>query len=156
MRLTLLAAGTKLPNWINDGFKEYAERLSGEYRLELREIPVAQRSGADIKQALNKERDKMISAIPSNAYVVALQVQGKMLASEELADFLQVRAQDGRDVVFCIGGPDGIPPEVDARANFRWSLSTLTLPHALARVVVAEALYRAVMIIRRHPYHRAG
>ena len=156
MRLTLLAAGTKLPNWINDGFKEYAERLSGEYRLELKEVPVAQRSGADIKQALNKERDKMISAIPSNAYVVALQVQGKMLSSEELAEFLQSRAQDGRDVVFCIGGPDGIPPEVDARANFRWSLSTLTLPHALARVVVAEALYRAVMIIRRHPYHRAG
>jgi 23S rRNA (pseudouridine1915-N3)-methyltransferase len=156
MRLTLLAAGTKLPNWINDGFKEYAERLSGEYRLELKEIPVAQRSGADIKQALNKERDKMISAIPSNAYVVALQVQGKMLASEELAEFLQARAQDGRDVVFCIGGPDGIPPEVDARANFRWSLSSLTLPHALARVVLAEALYRAVMIIRRHPYHRAG
>ena len=156
MRLTLLAAGTKLPNWINDGFKEYAERLSGEYRLELKEVPVAQRSGADIKQALNKERDKMISAIPSNAYVVALQVQGKMLSSEELAEFLQSRAQDGRDVVFCIGGPDGIPPEVDARANFRWSLSTLTLPHALARVVVAEALYRAVMIIKRHPYHRAG
>jgi 23S rRNA (pseudouridine1915-N3)-methyltransferase len=156
MRLTLLAAGTKLPNWINDGFKEYAERLSGEYRLELKEVPVAQRSGTDIKQALNKERDKMISAIPPNAYVVALQVQGKMLSSEELAEFLQARAQDGRDVVFCIGGPDGIPQEVDARANFRWSLSTLTLPHALARVVVAEALYRAVMIIKRHPYHRAG
>lgn len=156
MRLTLLAAGTKLPNWINDGFNEYAERLSGEYRLELKEIPVAHRSGPDIKQALNKERDKMISAIPGNAYVVALQVQGKMLSSEELAEFLQERARDGRDVVFCIGGPDGIAPEVDARANFRWSLSTLTLPHALARVVVAEALYRAVMIIRRHPYHRAG
>lgn len=155
MRLTLLAAGTKLPTWINDGFKEYAERLSGEYRLELKEVPVAQRSGADIKQALNKERDKMISAIAPSAYVVALQVQGQMLSSEELAEFLQARAKDGRDVVFCIGGPDGIAPEVDARANFRWSLSTLTLPHALARVVVAEALYRAVMIIRRHPYHRA-
>ena len=156
MKLLLVAAGTKLPNWINDGFTEYAERLSGEYRLELKEVPVAQRSGEDIKQALNKERDKMISAIPSSAYVVALQVPGKMLSSEELAEFLQARAQDGRDVVFCIGGPDGIPPEVDARANFRWSLSTLTLPHALARVVAAEALYRAVMIIKRHPYHRAG
>ena len=156
MKLLLVAAGTKLPGWINDGFSEYAERLSGEYRLELKEVPVAQRSGADVTQALNKERDKMLSAIPPNAYVVALQVQGKMLSSEQLAEFLQARAQDGRDVVFCIGGPDGIAPEVDARASFRWSLSTLTLPHALARVVVAEALYRAVMIIKRHPYHRAG
>jgi 23S rRNA (pseudouridine1915-N3)-methyltransferase len=155
MRLLLLAAGTKLPGWINEGFSDYAQRLTGEFRLELKEIPVAQRSGSDIKQALVKERDKMLAAIPHNAYVVALQVQGKTLSSEQLAQFLEARTQEGRDVVFCIGGPDGIASEVDARANLRWSLSALTLPHALARVVVAEALYRAVTIIKRHPYHRA-
>jgi 23S rRNA (pseudouridine1915-N3)-methyltransferase len=155
MRLILLAAGTRLPSWINEGYEEYAGRLTGEYRLELKEIPIAQRSGSDIKQALGKERDKMLAALPTNAYVVALQVTGKMLSSEQLAEFLATRAQEGRDVAFCIGGPDGLAPEVDARAHFRWSLSALTLPHALARVLVAETLYRAVSIIKRHPYHRA-
>jgi 23S rRNA (pseudouridine1915-N3)-methyltransferase len=84
-----------------------------------------------------------------------LQVGGRALSSEQLAKFLESRAQEGRDVAFCIGGPDGLAPEVDAKAELRWSLSALTLPHALARVVVAEALYRAVSIIKRHPYHRA-
>jgi len=155
MRLLLVAAGTKLPDWINQGFAEYAQRLTGEFRLELKEIPVAQRSSSDLKQALAKERDKMLAVIPPTAYVVALQVHGKAMSSEQLAQFLEARTQEGRDVAFCIGGPDGIPPEVDARASARWSLSALTLPHALARVVVAEALYRAVTIIKRHPYHRA-
>jgi 23S rRNA (pseudouridine1915-N3)-methyltransferase len=77
------------------------------------------------------------------------------MSSEQLAQFLQARARDGRDVAFCIGGPDGLAPEVDARADLRWSLSALTLPHGLARVIVAEALYRAVSIVRGHPYHRA-
>jgi 23S rRNA (pseudouridine1915-N3)-methyltransferase len=96
----------------------------------------------------------MLSAMPAGCYVVALQVGGRSLSSEQLAKFLESRAQEGRDVAFCIGGPDGLAPEVDARADMRWSLSALTLPHALARVVVAEALYRAVSIIKRHPYHR--
>ena len=97
----------------------------------------------------------MLSALPAGCYVVALQVGGRSLSSEQLAKFLESRAQEGRDVAFCIGGPDGLAPEVDARAEMKWSLSALTLPHALARVVVAEALYRAVSIIKRHPYHRA-
>ena len=77
------------------------------------------------------------------------------MSSEQLAQFLEARAQDGRDVAFCIGGPDGLAPQVDERAELRWSLSALTLPHALARVMVAEALYRAVSIVKGHPYHRA-
>lgn len=96
----------------------------------------------------------MLAAIPAGSYVVALQVQGKALSSAQLASFLAARAREGRDVVFCIGGPDGLAPEVDARADFRWSLSALTLPHGLARVMVAEALYRAVSILKGHPYHR--
>lgn len=155
MRLLLLAAGTRLPKWVNEGFDEYASRLSAEYRLELKEIPLGHRSGGDAKQAIAKERERMLAAIPNGAYVVALQVNGKALSSEQLAQFLESRAREGRDVAFCIGGPDGLAPEIDARADLRWSLSALTLPHALARVVVAEALYRAVTIIRRHPYHRA-
>lgn len=154
VRLLLIAAGTRLPAWVNAGYDEYAARLTAEYRLELKEIALGQRSGSNTKQALAKERERMLAAIPASAYVVAMQVQGRALTSEQLARFLADRAREGRDVAFCIGGPEGLAPEVDARADMRWSLSALTLPHALARVVVAEALYRAVTIIKGHPYHR--
>lgn len=155
MRLVLLAAGTRLPGWMNEGYEEYANRLTGEYKLEIKEIALGQRSGSDTKQAIAKEGEKMLAALPASAYVVALQVGGRAMSSEQLAKFLEGRGRDGRDVAFCIGGPDGLSPQVDARAETKWSLSALTLPHGLARVVVAEALYRAVSIIKGHPYHRA-
>jgi 23S rRNA (pseudouridine1915-N3)-methyltransferase len=155
MRLLLLAAGTRLPAWVNAGYEEYGQRLSGEYKLELKEIALGQRGGGDTKRAIAKEGENMLAALPARAYVVALQVTGRALTSEQLAAFLQARANDGREVVFCIGGPEGLAPAVDARADFKWSLSALTLPHALARVMVAEALYRAVSILKGHPYHRA-
>jgi 23S rRNA (pseudouridine1915-N3)-methyltransferase len=155
MRLLLLAAGTRLPEWVNTGYDEYATRLKGDFKLELKEIPLGQRSGNDTKQAIAKEGERMLASLPASAYLVALQVTGRAMTSEQLAAFLQARANDGRDVVFCIGGPDGLAPDIDARANLKWSLSALTLPHALARVIVAEALYRAVSIVKGHPYHRA-
>jgi 23S rRNA (pseudouridine1915-N3)-methyltransferase len=156
MRLMVVAAGTRLPDWVNAGFEEYAGRFTRDYKLELKEIALGQRAASSPPaQAIAKEGEKMLAAIPQGAYVVAMQVGGRSLSSEQLAQFLQTRARDGRDVVFCIGGPEGLAPEVDARAEFKWSLSALTLPHALARVVLAEALYRAVMIIKGHPYHRA-
>jgi len=155
MKLIVVAAGTRLPEWVNTGFDDYAGRLTRDYRLELKEIALGQRASGATAQAIAKEGEKMLAAIPSGSYVVALQVGGRSLSSEQLAQFLQARARDGRDVVFCIGGPEGLAAEVDAKADFRWSLSALTLPHALARVVLAEALYRAVSIIKGHPYHRA-
>ncbi|HKE94558.1 MAG TPA: 23S rRNA (pseudouridine(1915)-N(3))-methyltransferase RlmH [Povalibacter sp.] len=156
MLLRLIAAGTRMPAWVNQAFEEYAGRLTADYRLELREIALGQRSGsATAQQAMAKEGERMLAAIPPRSYVVALQVTGKALSSEQLAQFLQTRARDGRDVAFLIGGPDGIAPELDAKADLRWSLSALTLPHGLARVMVAEALYRAVSIVKGHPYHRA-
>ena len=155
MRLLLLAAGTRLPEWVNAGYEEYATRLKGDFKLELKEIALGQRSGNDTKQAIAKEGERMSAALPTSSYLVALQVTGRALTSEQLATVLQARANDGRDVVFGIGGPDGLAPEIDARADFKWSLSALTLPHALARVIVAEALYRAVSIVKGHPYHRA-
>jgi 23S rRNA (pseudouridine1915-N3)-methyltransferase len=154
MLLRLIAAGTRLPSWINEGYGDYAERLKGDFKLELVEIPVTQRGSGDIARAVAKEGERMLTSM-DGAYVVALQVTGKLLTTEQLAKFLEQRAQDGRHVCFCIGGPDGLAREVDARADMRWSLSALTLPHALVRVVVAEALYRAVSVIKRHPYHRA-
>jgi 23S rRNA (pseudouridine1915-N3)-methyltransferase len=156
MRLLVVAAGTRLPDWVNAGFEDYAGRFTRDYKFELKEIALGQRGGSSSPaQAIAKEGERMLAAIPQGAYVVAMQVGGKNVSSEQLAQFLQQRARDGRDVVFCIGGPEGLSAEVDARAEFRWSLSALTLPHALARVVLAEALYRAMMINKGHPYHRA-
>jgi len=161
MNLRLIAAGTRMPEWVQQGYNEYAKRLTQDYRLELVEIPLGQRSAnagaGDAIRAVEKEGERMQSAITAmgNPYVVALQVTGKALTTEQLAQFLQSRARDGRHLAFCIGGPDGIAPSVDSRADMRWSLSSLTLPHALVRVIVAEALYRAVSVVKQHPYHRA-
>jgi 23S rRNA (pseudouridine1915-N3)-methyltransferase len=153
--MLLLAAGTRLPDWVNRGFEDYAGRFGSDYRLELKEIALGQRAAGAPQQAIAREGERMLTALPASCYVVALQVDGRSMSSEQLAKFLESRAQEGRDLAFCIGGPDGLAPKVDARADLRWSLSALTLPHALARVVVVEALYRAVSIIKRHPYHRA-
>ena len=158
MNLRLIAAGTRMPEWIQQGYNEYAKRLSHDYKLELVEIPLGQRSGGDSVRAMEKEGERMQASIASmgaHPFIVALQVGGKALTTEQLAQFLQLRARDGRHVAFCIGGPDGIAPTIDAQAELRWSLSSLTLPHALVRVIVAEALYRAVSVIKQHPYHRA-
>ena len=140
---------------MNDGYEEYASRLIGDYRLELKEIPLGPRSGAPVARAVAREGERMLAALPEHAHTVALQVDGRGMTSEQLARFLEARSREGEDVAFCIGGPDGLAAEVDARAHTRWSLSMLTLPHALVRVMVAEALYRAVSIIKKHPYHRA-
>ncbi len=158
MNLRLIAAGTRMPEWVQQGYNEYAKRLTQDYKLDLIEIPLGQRSGGDSLRAMEKEGERMqtsIATLGAHPFVVTLQVGGKALSTEQLAQFLQSRARDGRHLAFCIGGPDGIAPGVDARAEMRWSLSSLTLPHALVRVIVAEALYRAVSVIKQHPYHRA-
>jgi 23S rRNA (pseudouridine1915-N3)-methyltransferase len=154
MLFRVLAAGTRMPSWVDEGFEDYAQRLRGDYRLELKEITLGTRTGEDTSKAIRQEGERMLQAIKPGDCVIALQVTGKAYSSEELARFITTRAQDGQDLIFCIGGPDGLAPEVDERARFRWSLSTLTLPHGLARVMLAEALYRAVSIIKRQPYHR--
>lgn len=155
MLLRIVAVGTRMPRWVNEGFEEYAARLTADYRLELKEIALGQRSGGNSQQAIAKEGERMLAALPPRGFIVALQVTGRAMTSEQLARFLEARARDGRDVAFLIGGPDGIAPDLDAKAELKWSLSALTLPHGLARVTVAEALYRAVSIIKGHPYHRA-
>ena len=155
MLLRVIAAGTRMPAWVQEGFADYAARLRGEHRLELVEIALGQRSGKDTQTAMRKEGERMLAQLRDASYVVALQVNGRSFTSEQLAQFLTKQASSAREIAFCIGGPDGLAPEVDARAHLRWSLSALTLPHALARVIVAEALYRAVMIGKGHPYHRA-
>jgi len=155
MQLRIIAAGTRLPAWVNAGFEDYASRLRGEYRLDLVEIPLGDRSGGDARRAVETEGWRMLAAAGEESWLVALQVGGKSLSTGQLAHWLGQWAREGEQPVFCIGGPDGLAAEVDARARLRWSLSGLTLPHGLARVVVAEALYRAVTVIKGLPYHRA-
>jgi len=143
-----------MPAWVDTGFDDYASRLRGEYRLELNEVPLAGRGSGDTRRAVLAEGRRMLSAAGERAYIVALQVEGCTFSTEELARWLEERARNADALTFCIGGPDGLAPDVDARARQRWSLSALTLPHGLARVVVAEALYRAVSVIKGLPYHR--
>jgi 23S rRNA (pseudouridine1915-N3)-methyltransferase len=155
MRMKLLAAGTRMPAWVDAGFADYAGRLRGDFRLELTEIPLGERGSGDVRRAVETEGRRMLAAAGDRAHLVALQVGGRALSTSQLARWLEERAREGQTPVFCIGGPDGLAPAVDALAQLRWSLSALTLPHGLARVVVAEALYRAVSLNKGLPYHRA-
>jgi 23S rRNA (pseudouridine1915-N3)-methyltransferase len=155
MLMRLIAAGTRMPDWVDAGFADYAGRLRGDYRLELVEIAQGQRGRGDTAKAVATEGSRMLAAAGERCCLVALQVGGRSLTTEQLAHWLEERARDGQPLAFCIGGPDGLAPEVDARARLRWSLSALTLPHGLARIVVAEALYRAVSVLKGLPYHRA-
>lgn len=154
MLMRLLAAGTRMPAWVDAGVAEYAGRLRGDYRLELVEIELGRRGSGDPGRAIEVEGERMLAAAGPRAAMVALQVGGKALSTEQLARWLEDRSRLGEPLAFCIGGPDGLAHAVDQRACLRWSLSPLTLPHGLARVVVAEALYRAVSVIKGLPYHR--
>jgi 23S rRNA (pseudouridine1915-N3)-methyltransferase len=156
MLLHLVAAGTRMPGWVNAGYREYADRLQGaDYRMALTEIPLGKRSGDDVTRAVAVEGERLLAAAGPDAYVVALQVHGECWSTARLARWLDERSREGDPLAFCIGGPDGLAATVDARARLRWSLSSLTLPHSLVRVVAAEALYRAVSLIKGLPYHRA-
>jgi 23S rRNA (pseudouridine1915-N3)-methyltransferase len=154
MKCRLLAAGTRLPDWIDSGFREYQKRLKGQLTLELTEIPVAARHAGDASQAVAREGRAMLAAISARDFVVALEVGGSSMSTAELSTWLAERLRVGKPLALLIGGPDGLAPEALDRADRRWSLSPLTLPHALVRVIVAEQLYRAMSLSEGHPYHR--
>jgi len=156
MRIRLLAVGTRMPGWVEAGIADYVRRLGPEFRLEIDELAPGKRGSGDDARAVADEGRRMLIAIDPDEYVVALEVHGKSFSTEELAKWLAQRLQEGRDVALLIGGPDGLAPECRKRGNLHWSLSPLTLPHALARIVVVEQLYRAMSILKGHPYHRGG
>ncbi len=144
-----------MPGWVQQGYAEYARRLPPECRLRLVEIPAGKRSrGADIMRLLRQEGERMRAAIPRQALVVALEVGGRPWDTPQLAGNLNGWLEEGRDVALLVGGPEGLAPECVSCADTSWSLSPLTLPHPLVRIVVAEQLYRAWSILRHHPYHR--
>lgn len=157
MRIRLLAAGTRVPGWVESGVADYVRRLGPEMRLHVEEIPLGKRTvAADSARAVEEEGRRMMIAIHPDEYVVALEVSGRSFSTDELAKWLGQRLQEGRDLALLIGGPDGLAAECRKRSNLHWSVSPLTLPHALVRVVVVEQLYRALSILKGHPYHRAG
>jgi len=156
MKCRLIAVGTRMTDWIDRGFEDYQKRLRSPLVLELVEIPVAtRRPGETPARAIAREGERMLSVVAREDYVVALDVEAKAMSTAQLAGWLEERLREGRPLALLIGGPDGLADDCRARANQRWSLSPLTLPHGLVRVVVAEQLYRAMSILAGHPYHRA-
>lgn len=156
MRTRLIAIGERMPGWVAEGFAEYCKRLSHELPLELVELkPGARGKGRDDARAMQDEGAAILAALSRDTHVIALDGRGKTWSSEDLAAQLANWRMAGRDLAFLIGGPDGHAADVLARADQRWSLGPLTLPHMLVRLVVVEQIYRASTLLAGHPYHRA-
>jgi 23S rRNA (pseudouridine1915-N3)-methyltransferase len=151
MRAWLIAVGERMPAWVQEGYAEYAKRLSRELPLQLVEVSSKSRDPARV---IAEEGAALLTAIPKGAHVVALDGGGKAWSSEDLAAQLARWRIQGKDLAFLVGGPDGLAPNVLERADQRWSLGPATLPHPLVRILVAEQLYRAVTQLGNHPYHR--
>lgn len=156
MKLRILAVGTKMPGWVQQGFEDYARRLPRDCSLELTEIRAENRTGGKTAaQAMAAEAQRIEAALPARAHIVALDERGDALTTVDLAQRLRHWRTLGQDIVFLIGGADGLDPAFKARAHETLRLSSLTLPHALVRPLLAEALYRAWTLTQNHPYHRA-
>jgi 23S rRNA (pseudouridine1915-N3)-methyltransferase len=155
MQLVIAAVGHKMPAWIESGFNEYAKRMPPECRIVLKEIKPIERSDSKTAETVMRgERSKIESALPKGCRVVALDERGRDLTTMQLAQSLTQWRQDGRDVAFVIGGADGLDAEFKAQADLQIRISSLTLPHGMVRVLLAEQLYRAWSITQNHPYHR--
>ena len=156
MDINLIAVGTRMPSWVNEGYQEYARRLPRECCLKLTEIPLGQRTRSTaVERAVSEEGKRMLAATAPRQRVIAMDVEGRCWSTGQLAEALASWLQDGRDVSLLVGGPDGLSNTCLERAEQRWSLSALTLPHPLVRVLLAEQLYRAWTVINNHPYHRS-
>jgi 23S rRNA (pseudouridine1915-N3)-methyltransferase len=156
VKIRIVAVGGRMPGWVDEAYATYAKRMPRECRLELKEIPLGHRSrSSDVVKAIATEGERMLAAVSRSERVIALDVLGKMFDTPSLSRALDSWVHDGRDVALLVGGPDGLAPACLERAESRWSLSPLTMPHGLVRVVLAEQIYRAWSLLRGHPYHRS-
>lgn len=156
MRLQIIAIGTKMPKWTEMAFSEYAKRFSREFPLTLTEIPMPKRPRSDsVERYIMEEGTAILNAIPEKSITIALDERGKLWKTEELAKQISNFQANTSQLNFLIGGPDGLSKTCLDKAHVHWSLSPLTLPHPLVRVILAEQLYRAISILNNHPYHRA-
>lgn len=154
MRIRLLAVGAKMPAWVAQGIEEYRKRLPAQL-LNIQPIPLGKRTkGSSVQRAVDREGQVMLAALSATDTVIALDVAGQAWSTEQLAQYYQQWQFSGHTVSLLIGGPDGLAPACLDRAQQRWSLSALTLPHSLVRIMVVEQMYRAWAIACRHPYHR--
>jgi len=155
MNIYLLAVGNKMPDWVNKAYHEYAKRLTADCCLKLIEIAPGKRGKkADLVRIKQQEGEKILSAIPRGSLVVALEVKGRSWSTRELSGQLDGWLHSGQDIALLIGGPEGLSEACITRADVKWSLSPLTLPHPLVRVLLSEQIYRAYSILKNHPYHR--
>lgn len=156
MRVRIIAVGTRMPAWVGVACEEYLKRLRGALRVELVELAPGRRAASEpAARAIDDEGRRLLAKLAKDDYVVALDERGSEFSSVALSQWLAGRMRDGRDLALLIGGPDGFAAGVRERADLVWSLSRLTLPHALVRVLLAEQLYRAHSLLAGHPYHRA-
>ncbi len=155
MKITLIAVGAKMPRWVTEAYTEYVKRLPPEFSMRLVEIPAYKRTiKADIKRLILKEGEQVCAAIPRDDYIIALTERGRLWNTQELAVQLSMWRQMRQNLSLLIGGPEGLAQECLDKAHFQWSLSPLTWPHPLVRVMIAEQIYRAWTVIANHPYHR--
>jgi 23S rRNA (pseudouridine1915-N3)-methyltransferase len=156
MRLRVIAVGTRMPGWVDEAFNEYARRMPRHLALELTELrPESRTSGKTAVALCEAEGERIEAALPEDCLRVVLDERGREMRTEDLARWLEARTGEGRDIAFVIGGADGLSPGVKQSAHLMLRLSAMTLPHGLARVLLAEQLYRATSILQNHPYHRA-
>ncbi len=155
MRFKIIAVGTRMPSWVEEGYRDYAKRLPRDFSVEMVELSLGPRGkNASTAKAIAKEGEQMLAAIPKGDKVIALDVLGKPWSTEKLAGNLANWSMESSSYSLLIGGPDGLAPECLARADAKWSMSALTLPHPLVRIVLIEQLYRAWSILNNHPYHK--
>lgn len=154
MRLTLLAVGDKLPAWADEATAEYLKRMPREARVELIAVKPEKRASQSAQTLKQAEAVRLLEKIPAGSRLVALDEHGRQVSTRELADLLARWMASGQDTCLVIGGADGLAPAILDKADSTLALSRLTLPHAFARVLLAEQLYRAVSLLNNHPYHR--
>jgi 23S rRNA (pseudouridine1915-N3)-methyltransferase len=144
-----------MPEWVDAGFEEYAKRMPREARITLVEIkPEKREGGKSVEQILSAEATRIESALPQNADIIVLDERGVAVSTKQFADWLRGFMAEGRDAAFVIGSADGLHPNIKQRAKRLLSLSALTMPHGMARMLLAEQLYRAISLLQNHPYHR--
>ncbi|MEO2217522.1 23S rRNA (pseudouridine(1915)-N(3))-methyltransferase RlmH [Chromobacterium vaccinii] len=155
MKITILAVGTKMPRWVDEAYTDYAKRFGRDITLELKEIkPEKRGGGVTAEKGIAAEHERLIASIPPRARLVVMDERGKNWTSVKLAEGLKEWMAGGDDVVFVIGGADGLSQELKQRADVLLQLSAMTLPHGMVRVMLAEQIYRAYSILNNHPYHR--
>ena len=155
MHIHLIAIGTNMPHWVSDAYDEYVKRLPSDFTLILKEIKLVPRPKKyNVDTVLSQEAEQILSANPSNSRLIALDMRGKILNNVQLADRFKELYSDQQNISLVIGGPDGLSEKVTKNADEVWSLSALTLPHTLVRVIVAEQIYRTWCILNYHPYHK--